>query len=87
MGAGMDLARTTAIAAVAYFSMGTVVLGESPAKWALSKRQSMLDGLAQGRAAVASALGHGADAISGVLDGDTPEPVEEAHLRVRVKAS
>jgi hypothetical protein len=88
--AGMDLARTTAIVAVAYFSLGTVAFGESPAKWVISKRQSIIDKLAQERAAIASALGHSADAISGVLgsaDGGTPEPVEEPHLQVRVKAS
>jgi hypothetical protein len=88
--AGMDLSRTTAIVALVYFSLATALLGESPAKWAMAKQASILETLAHGPTAVASAWKQGADTISGVLgsaDGDTPEPVEDAHLQVRVKAS
>ncbi len=84
--AGMDLPRTTAIVALAYFSLATVVLGESPAKWIMTKQVSILDTFGDGRTAIASAWRHGADSISGVLV-ETPEPVEEPHLQVRVKVS
>ena len=36
--AGMDLSLTTAIIALVYFSVATAVLGESPAKWVMTKR-------------------------------------------------
>jgi hypothetical protein len=88
--AGMDLSRTAAIVALVYFSLATALLGESPAKWLMSRRLSILETLAHGQTAVASAWKQGADTISDVLgsaDGETPEPVEEPHLRVRVKAS
>ena len=90
MAAKVDLTSAAAVVALAYFSFATVIFGESPAKWALAKRQSIAGRFAQGREAVESVWGHGADAISGVLgngDGRTPEPVEEPHLQVRVKAS
>jgi transcriptional regulator with XRE-family HTH domain len=88
MWAPMDPTRAAAIVATTYFSMATIVFGESPAKWMLSRRQSIVDRFAQGRATVVSVWSHGADTISGVLESDRPETVEEPHLReVRVKAS
>jgi hypothetical protein len=90
LAAGTDLPRTTAIVALVYFSLATVVFGESPAKWALSKGQSILGALQEGRSTVQEALRHGADAISGVLgsaESAAQEPVDESHLRVRVKVS
>lgn len=84
---GIDVTRTATLVSLAYFSLGTIALGESPAKWAIARRHSVLDGLSQGRAAIASAFGYGASAISGVLDGESPEPVEEPRLQVDIKAS
>ncbi len=40
---GMDLAVTTAIIALTYFSLATAIFGESPARWAVSNRQSLLE--------------------------------------------
>ncbi len=82
MWAGMDLWQAAAVAALVYFSIGTAAIGESPAKWAMSKQLSVLDGLAHGRTAIESAFTQGADTISGVLvEGGTPEPVKESHLK------
>jgi cytoskeletal protein RodZ len=88
--AGKDVPQMTAIAAVAYFSIATVIFGESPAKWVLSRRSSIVTRIAEGRTAIASAWSQGTDSISGVLssaDGDTAEPVDESHLQVRIKVS
>lgn len=85
---GMDLPTTTAIVALLYFSLATALFGESPAKWALLRRQSILDALPQGSAALASAWRRSADTISHLLGGagvTTPEPAPR--LRVRVKLS
>lgn len=45
--AGMDRPATTAIVALAYFSLATALFGESPAKRAMSRRRSILDALTQ----------------------------------------
>jgi len=84
----MNLPTTAAIVALVYFSLATALFGESPAKWALVRRQSILRALTQGSAVVASAWRRGADAISHLLGGaggSTPEPAPR--LRVRVKLS
>ncbi len=78
--AKLDLASAAALVALAYFSVGTMIFGESPAKWALAKRESIAGRFAKGRQAVA-------DTISGVLESDRPETAEEPPLQVRVKAS
>ena len=39
--AGIALAATTAVLAVAYFSLATAVLGETPASWAISRRDAI----------------------------------------------
>ena len=86
--AGMDRPTTAAIVALVYFSMATAVFGESPAKWALSRRRSIIDALTHGTAVVAAAWRRSADAISNVLGSAgtaTPEPPQR--LRVRVKMS
>lgn len=82
--AGMDRPATTAFGALAYFSLATALVGASPAKWAMSRRPSILDALTQGPAAIAAAWRRGADAISHVFgsdDGAMPEPVEEPEMR------
>lgn len=86
--ADLDRATTTTIVALAYFSLATVLVGESPAKWIMSRRRSILDTLTQGPAAVAAAWRRSADAIShlvGSTDAVAPEPPQR--LRVRVKLS
>ena len=86
--AGMDRPTTAAIVALAYFSLATALFGESPAKWTMSRRRSIIDALTHGTAVVAAAWKRSADAISNVLGGTgaaTPEPPQR--LRVRVKMS
>jgi len=85
--AGKDLPQTTAIVALVYFSLATAVLGESPAKWIISRRSSLVERVAQGRAAIASAWDQGTGSISGVLgnaDDDSAETVEELQVRIKV---
>ena len=65
--AGMDWPATTAIVALAYFSLATALFAESPAKWALSRGRFIFDALTQGPAAIAAAWRHGVDTISHVL--------------------
>lgn len=82
--AGMDRPATTAIVALAYFSLATSLVGESPAKWAMSRGRSILDTLRQGPAAIAAAWRRGTGEIShlfGSPDSGTPEPVEEPEMR------
>ena len=86
--AGLDRATTTTIVALAYFSVATLLVGESPAKWAMSRRRSILDTLTLGLAGVATTWKRSADAIShlvGTTDAGAPEPPQR--LRVRVKLS
>lgn len=82
--AGMDRPATTAIVALAYFSLATALVGESPAKWAMSRSRPILDTLRQSPAAMAAAWRRGAGAIShvfGSADSGMPEPVEEPEMR------
>jgi hypothetical protein len=39
--AGLDAAVSVAAVTLAYFSLGTVLFGESPAKWMLARRESI----------------------------------------------
>lgn len=78
--ADKDQLATTAIFALTYSFLATVVFDESPAKWAIARRRPILDALSQGPAAVAAAWKHGADAMSqafGSAAGAAPEPEEE----------
>jgi hypothetical protein len=43
--AGISWALVTAIVALSYFSVATALIGESPAQWLMSRRQSLLDAL------------------------------------------
>ena len=85
---GMDWSMTTAVVALAYFSLATALFGESPAKWALSRRQSLAAGIIHGQASVAATWKRSADSIShllGTTDADPDKPAQP--LRVRVKLS
>ena len=85
---GMDWSMTTAIVTLAYFSLATALVGETPAKWALSRRDSIITAMAQGQASFAAAWKRSADAIPpllGTTDVDAAEPAQR--LRVRVKLS
>jgi hypothetical protein len=86
--AGRDRPTTAAIVALVYFSLATVLFGESPAKWAMSRRRSIIDAITHGTAAVAAAWRGSADAITSVLgsaESAAPEPPQQ--LRVPVKLS
>jgi len=54
--AGTGSPATTAIVALAYFSLATALVGESPAKWTMSKRRSILNALTKGMSGVAGAI-------------------------------
>ena len=85
---GVDQPTTIAIVALSYFSLATALVGESPAKWAISRRRALIDAMSQGLVAVAAAGRRSADAISHLLgspDAVAPEPPQR--LRVRVKLS
>jgi hypothetical protein len=43
--AGIGWALVTAVVALSYFSIATALIGESPAQWFMSRRQSLLDAL------------------------------------------
>jgi len=92
--AGVGLAVTTAVVALAYFSLAMALFGESPARWALSWHRSLLDAMTQGPAALPSVLRRAAEAISHLVrsadDGSDPAEGPEMHshqLRVRIKMS
>jgi hypothetical protein len=100
---GLDWRAAAAIVALAYFSVATVLLAESPAKWAIERRQMILDALAHGVAMASGAWKRGTDQIKGAGTSDsTPEPIDEpempawisdarrvgpSRLRVRIKVS
>jgi transcriptional regulator with XRE-family HTH domain len=82
--AGMDQLATTASVALGYFSLATALFGESPAKWAMARRQPIVDALMRGPSAIAAAWRRGADATSRVIervDEATAEPMEEPEVR------
>jgi transcriptional regulator with XRE-family HTH domain len=79
-----DQLATIASVALTYFSLATAVIGESPAKWVMSRRQSIIDALAKGPTALASAWRRAADATSRVVervDGVASETTEEPEGR------
>lgn len=78
--AGTDQPATTAILALAYFSLATALFGESPAKWVMSKGPSIFGALTQGPAALAAAWRRVTD-VFGTASGDTPQPGEEPEIR------
>ena len=78
--ASTDRSATTAIVALAYFSLATALFGKSPAKWVMSKRRSITDALAQGGLGLAAAWRRGAGVLGSAGDG-TAEPVEQPEMR------
>jgi len=81
---GLDRPAATAIVALAYYSLATALVGESPAKWAMSSCRSSVDASMHGRAAVLASWRRVADAISqvfGSADAGAAEPVEEPERR------
>jgi hypothetical protein len=85
----LSLPSATALAALAYFSFATVVFGESPAKWVLDKRGTIVESLTHGFETVAAAWSRSAGAISKPFisaESGTPEP-PSPQLRVNVKVS
>lgn len=82
--AGMDWPAVTAVVALVYFSLATALFGESPAKWAMHKRRSIVGALTQPPAAIAAAWRRSADAIShvfGSADSGTRSPIDEPEVR------
>lgn len=78
--AGTDRAVTTAIVALAYFSLATALFGESPAMLAKSRSRAILDALPQGGAALAAAWRRVAG-VFGAADHGTREAEEEPQMR------
>jgi transcriptional regulator with XRE-family HTH domain len=70
--AGVDWRVTAAIVALAYFSLATAVFGESPAKWAIARRESIRAAIARGLAAIPSAFG--------TTDSSPPESTDEPEI-------
>lgn len=82
--AGQDQFATAAIVGLAYFSLATALVGESPAKWAIARRGAVVEMLRQGPAAIAAGWRSSAEGISTLFQGaDTGavEPEEEPELR------
>jgi hypothetical protein len=86
---GLDRATTAAIVAITYFSVATMVSGQSPATWIVARRQALMD-----------AIGHAGNTFGAMWSPAAPaeEPGEEARawysdahrvgpprLRVRIK--
>ena len=84
---GMDRPEiAAAIVVLAYFSVGTVLFGESPAKYALARRHGIIDALAQASKTIRSAGRPVADIISaGFLSSEAETPDPPQPLRVRIK--
>ncbi len=78
--AGINLPAATAIVALAYFTLATALLGESPAHWIRARRRSILDAATEGTTATTTAWRRINDAFSSVFghsDVGTREPAEE----------
>ena len=73
--ADQDRPAAIATVALAYFCLVTPLFGESPMKWIIARRRSIVDALMAGPAAVAALWKRGSDVISHVAGTD--EPVEE----------
>jgi hypothetical protein len=100
--AGLDRFAAVAGVAMAYLFLSTTLLGESPAKCALSKRQALIETLTRGTLGVTAAWRRGA-AILRKFDGrETPVAAEPEtrtwitdarrvgpapRMRVRIKVS
>lgn len=81
---GLDVAVAVAIVAVTYFSLATVILGETPAHWIKARRRSILDALKSGTRTGAWATGRVGDLFSSVFGQagtDSGEPVDEPQGR------
>jgi transcriptional regulator with XRE-family HTH domain len=84
--AGLDQGTTTATVALTYFSFATAVLGESPTRWAFSRRHVILDEVAPLRSAVATVWQGSAEVIShGFTATEEAPPDPSPRLRVRIK--
>jgi transcriptional regulator with XRE-family HTH domain len=84
---GLDRSWIAASVVLAYFSMGTVLFGESPAKHALARRHELVDALTDASKAIRSTGKPVADIISaGFLnpEADTPEPPQRLRVRIKV---
>jgi transcriptional regulator with XRE-family HTH domain len=76
----MNFPAATAIIAVAYFSLATAILGESPASWIKNKRDRVLESLGHGTTAMASPWRRISDVFSSVLGhtgSDASDQVDE----------
>ena len=76
----LPLPTSTAIVAVAYCFVATILFGESPAKWAITKRHSIADALGRSSAAVSSAPVSVASVFSSVFghdDGTSSDRADE----------
>src|SRR5688572_884726 len=62
--AGLSWPTITTVFALTYFSLGTALFGESPAKWAIERRHAILEAMVQGARASRSAWRPVADVIS-----------------------
>ena len=78
--AGTGRPATIAIVSLAYLSLATALIGESPAKWAMARSRAILEAVPQGTAALAGAWRRVADQF-GTPDGGTPELGEEPEMR------
>lgn len=82
--AAADRSTAIAIVALAYFSLATALLGESPAKWAMSRAGAILVAMTHGAAAGASPWARGADALAQMFksaDDDEPEDTDDPDTR------
>jgi transcriptional regulator with XRE-family HTH domain len=94
--AHLDRSTTAALVTVAYFSLATTVLGASPAKWMLSRHQSVFETLSRGAGIVSATFARHKD-DGAVTAAPEPEPapwVSDARrvgpspqLRFRIKES
>lgn len=90
--AQLDTTRTIAIAAVTYFSLATVLFGETPARWIVSRRDAILEAFTAGAGKRDEAPEESAS--NEAADDDAPAWVTDARrvgppaspLRVRFKA-
>ena len=80
---GMDAPETIAIVTLAYFSLATALVGESPAKWAMSRRQSILDALTRSPAVSPRPSNGAADISHGVDHADELGPEVELAASAR----
>ena len=82
--AGIDQPATTAILAVAYFSLATAVFGETPASWAISRRDAIARLFASAIAKARPEPTEESEAQPWISDAHR---VGSPRLRVRIKVS